>query len=75
MNETTLDSLTPGGGTLVFEQLRQREPTATRRYAVYRALDSIRAAMRSRADDHQRSAVRGDTPMTSAVSDVEYPAK
>lgn len=72
---SALSSLTPGGGTLVFEQIHQRKPRVTERYAIYRALESIKAATRSRAVDHWRSAVRDDTPITSAVSDVEKPAK
>ena len=68
-------NLAPGAGIAVYEQLHASDQTANSGYAVYLLLASIKAAMRSRAVDHKRSAVRGETPSASAVSDVENPAK
>ena len=73
--EKTLMLLTPGGAAEVYEQTRLARSNAEGSHVLYRFLSSIKEAMRSRAVDHKRSMVRGETSKVSAVSSVERPAK
>lgn len=69
--------LTPGAGKQMFCELR-RPPCgeqARKRLGVYSLVSVISSAMRARALDQSRSAVRSETSSASAVSEVVSPAK
>lgn len=69
--------LTPGAGSEVFRRCRLRVPDtgSGQRRGLYSLVSFIKAAIRERAVDHNRSTERDDTPSASADSSVVRPAK
>ncbi len=70
-----ISRLTPGAGKAVFENLVRDQAPVRERRQVIQLLSRIISAMRLRADDQRRSAVRSETSRLMAVSDTEKPAK
>ena len=66
--------LSPGGGRLLCE-LACGPAGRGRHAAVFQLLSRMSSAMRERASDQSRSAVRSDTARDSAVSATVKPAK
>ena len=73
--QSSLDSrLSPGAGRALYELACG--PAGRGRHAeVYQLLSRISSAIRERASDQSRSAVRSDTARDSAVSATVKPAK
>lgn len=67
--------LTPGGAQQLCHSLPGRTAPNDRLQRLYRLLSLMSSAMRERADDQSRSALRVDVPSASAVSAVVNPAK
>lgn len=68
------DRLGPGGGMALFQRVYVNRPDRNPRRAL-QLLSRISSAMRERAEDHSRSAVRSETDRLSAVSATVKPAK
>ena len=67
--------LKPGQALVIFSALDHLDGTSVRRQRTVQLLSRMSSAMRERADDQSRSAVRSETESASAVSAVVKPAK
>lgn len=69
--------LVPGAGKRMLCEFGQppRGEQSRKRWGVYSLLSIISSAIRLRAVDQSRSAVRSDTSSASAVSEIVRPAK
>lgn len=69
--------LTPGAGKRMFFELgrQPRGEQSRKRWGLYSLVSVISSAIRARAIDQSRSAVRSETSSASAVSAIVRPAK
>ena len=72
---SVIERLVPGSGLAIFNDTTKNARRRSASHQVYRVLSCMSAAMRSRADAHNRSAERVEIPSASEVSAVVKPAK